>query len=257
MKLLKSAIFAAITLLFAPQSFPADVKKMRPVTGLIGGPKGMSLGGYMLYFNGYQTMTNPSGRFQIQTHTDLTQEPLYLLVSSGVEWACKPGSKTAGVARQDAKKPYKFYSIQLNQPDPNKPAQMEVNAETLDSRNFELPIDRCVILPINAHFVEDIKAPKNFELGGVFTLPKIVLQDEARLQETKSQYLLARGCPSDVHDHKKTHLLKRGLAKGWDRSLAWRQFHEPVSPQVRKTKNRRGRPVEITIYANQVDLRPN
>lgn len=219
----------------------------KPVMGIFEGKRGMNLDGYPIFFNGNRTKTDSAGRFQMQTSIDLSKEPLFLLVSSGVEWCKNEKTKTVKYARHDSKLPYKFYSIFLKESEPNKPQQIEIRPDNLESRNYQIPIERCLIVPINAYFVKEIKAPKQFEQAGVFNLPKIILQDEDPLKQSKSNFLHAQGCPQEIHDFKVNHLMERGKAKASIRSMEEMLLHQPVAPQIVKTKNRKGKNVEITI----------
>lgn len=227
-----------------------EQEKQTPVKGSLVGKKSDSLEGYTVYFNGYRTTTDSQGNFQMKAEVDLSKDPFYVLISSGIDWITNSRSHTIKKARQNQKKPYKFYSIKLHQEEPDTEPKLKATRENLDSKNFKIPVERCLIFPVNAHYVKDIKLPGKLFQGGVMNLPKLILQDDAPLKNHKSKTLAESGTDPETLDYKVRNVMRRGKDKAVLRSLDWNPFHEKVNFHVMKTKNKMNKPVEITIYEN-------
>lgn len=249
-KLLIIVAFSGPVFFSEALSRPNAQEAQTPVKGSLLAKKGVNLEGYTVYFNGYRTTTNSQGGFQMQANLDLSKDPVHILVSSGIDWETSQKSHTIKKARQNPQKPYKFYSVRLHQENPDEEPKLKAIRENLDSKGFEIPIERCLIFPVNAHFVKDIKLPHNLMQGGVLNLPKLVLQDDAPLKAHKTKKLADAGTDKSKLNYKVDNLMRRGKDKSVLRSLEWDPFHEKVNYHVMKTKNKMNKPVEITIYEN-------
>ncbi len=226
------------------------------VRGALEGKGDINLHGYSVFFDGRSIKTDKSGNFQIKTDIDLSkdtieslsQDPLFILISSGVEWKKEPKTKTIKSACQNPAKPYKCYQIKAISNGPDKEPSLVATDKDLKENNWQIPIERCVIFPINSFLIQDIKMPHKLFQGNIFQLPKLVLQDEKPLKEHKSKTLLSKGFDKDTHDYRTKNVIPRGRDKGVIRSLDYKPFHEDTVFYVKKTKNALKKPVEITFY---------
>lgn len=228
------------------------------VRGAIEGKTDTNLQGYSVFFDGRSIKTDKSGNFQIKTELDLskdkigdlTENPIYMLISSGIEWKKEPKTNTIKSAKQNPNKPYKCYEIRLtkntNEAEPSLCATMK----DLKLTNWKIPAERCVIFPINSFFIKDLKMPHKLFQGNIFNLPKLVLQDVEPLREHKSKTLLASGFDKETHDYRTKNVIPRGKDKGVLRSLDYKAFHEDTIFYVKQTKNSMKKPVEIIFYEN-------
>lgn len=266
--ILKKVFFIKILLVclvcLSNQNLPAKSKFIEKnstttfVRGAVEGKNDANLQGYSVFFDGRSIKTDKSGNFQMKTEIDLSKDkigdlsenPLYILISSGIDWKKEPKTNTIKSAKQNPNKPYKCYEVRLTKNANDAEPSLFATMKDLKLTNWKIPVERCVIFPINSYFIKDIKMPHKLFQGNIFNLPKLVLQDIEPLKEHKSKTLLASGFDKETHDYRTKNVISRGKDKGVLRSLDYKTFHEDTVFYVKKTKNSMKKPVEIIFYEN-------
>jgi hypothetical protein len=186
--------------------------------------------GFRLLFGGYKTLTDNEGFFTFPLESSPTK-PLYILIGKGAIWEYDK-SNTIRTLRQNQLKPYLFYVAKCHEN--NDEYTLSVTQEYLDGWNFNIPAERCLIVPINPSHVKSVETWKSPFDKRIIRFPKIVLKTEAELNSEKT----------NIRNEKK---IRRIAQKSVLKSMEDSPFHESSTQVKKQVFNKQNRPVEISI----------
>jgi hypothetical protein len=186
--------------------------------------------GFRLFFGGYRTLTDNEGFFTFPLESSPTK-PLYILIGKGAIWEYDK-SNTIRMLRQNQLKPYLFYVAKCH--GSGDEYTLSVTQEYLDGWNFNIPPERCLVIPINPNHVKSVETWKSPFDKRIIRFPKIILKTEAELNSKKV-------------NKKNENKIKRIAQKSVLKSMEEIPFHESSSQTKKQVFNKQNRPVEISI----------
>jgi len=223
----------------APKSLACSTKLIK---GGIVSRDDTNMDGYRLFFGGYRTLTDTGGFFTFPLDFSPTK-PLYILISKGAIWEYDK-KNTLKALKQDRSKSYLFYVAKCHSNDDGQ-YTLSVTPEYLEGWNFQIPPERCLVVPMNPIYVKSVETWKSPFGKSIIRFPKIVLKDEIELQKGKAEYLASIGKRDEnIRNEKK---LRRIAQKSVLRSIEENPFHESAIQTTKEVKNKKNRSVRISM----------
>jgi hypothetical protein len=174
---------------------------------------------YRLFFGGYRTLTDDEGFFSFPLEF-VPSTPLYLLISEGDIWTYDRTNTVATLA-QDPQKAYLFYIINYVE-DEQGTQTLVATPERLESRNFQIPPECCIVLHLKPNCVAYLSPWRSPAGDTIAHFPKIVLKDMP----------MAKGRQANLNNLE---------------TLDDLLIHEKASENIKLTQNRRQQPVRISV----------
>ncbi len=148
-------------------------------------PQENDLGNIKVRYAGSETISDQNGIYLFKKSVFNESLPLYFLIGNGNFWTsiqtCIGNSKAKNmILKHDPKKDYFFAKCQLIK------NQWIITTESLDQFNYEIPIDRTILLNANPGFIDAIEFNGNSaEEGSRILLPKIVFKKRDQITSQK------------------------------------------------------------------------